>query len=181
MTRPRRVVLFGTESTGKTGLAERLASRFGAPWSPEYVREFWEARDGRILATDLEAIARGQLAAEERALASAAGGLVLHDTDLLTCTLWNDVLFPGACPAWVRAEAEGRARAVDLYLLCAADVAFAPDPQRCFPEPERRAWSAGRWREALVVRQLPFAEIAGPWELREARAVAAVGGLLGGK
>lgn len=174
----RRVVLFGTESTGKTVLARRLASHFGAPWSAEFVREFWDAHGGRIGPLDLEAIAHGQVAAEERAVAAAREGLVLHDTNLLTCVLWNDVLFPEACPAWVRAEAEARARAVDLFLLCDADVPFEPDPQRCFPEPERREWARGLWRDALVSRGLPFTEVAGPWAVREARAVAAVAALL---
>lgn len=176
----RRVVLFGTESTGKTVLARRLAAHFAAPWSGEYVREFWDANGGRIGAPDLEAIARGQVAAEERALAAAAGGLVFHDTNLLTCLLWNDVLFPGACPAWVRTEAEVRSRATDLFLLCDADIPFEPDPQRCFPEPHRREWARGLWREALVSRGLPFTEISGLWTLREARAQAAISALLAG-
>ena len=36
----RRIVLSGTESTGKTQLAQRLAAHFGEPWSAEYAREY---------------------------------------------------------------------------------------------------------------------------------------------
>lgn len=139
---PRRVVLFGPESTGKSTLAEALAARFQVPWSPEYVREYWDTHDGVITAADLDAIARGQAAAEDAAAAAAARAgtsLVLHDTDLLTCTLWDDLLFPGACPAWVRAEAERRARGTALFLFCDTDLPWAPDPQRCFPDEEGRA------------------------------------------
>lgn len=173
MKAPRAVVVFGIESTGKTRLAETLAARFGEPWAPEYVREFWTARGGVITPGDLDAIARGQVANEEMAAAKARR-VYFCDTDLVTCTLWDDVLFPGACPAWVRAEAERRARAAALYLWCEADVPFAPDPQRCFPEAAARARARERWRAALTARGLPLIEVAGEWGQRERAAIAAV-------
>ena len=67
----RRVVVFGTESTGKSTLAERLAVRFGEPWAEEFVREFWEIKAGKITGEDLGSIALGQIANEERAAAAA--------------------------------------------------------------------------------------------------------------
>ena len=169
----QRIVIFGTESTGKSTLAERLAEHFGEPWSREYAREFWDAQDGRIAAEDLDAIGRGQIANEESAAAQARR-VVFSDTDLLTCTLWNDALFPGACPAWVREQAEVRARRVARYLLCDADVPFVVDPQRCFPDEASRARARNVWRDALVTRGLPFVEIRGAWAERERRAIAAV-------
>lgn len=172
-----RIVLFGTESTGKTTLAERLAQRFGEPWAPEFVREFWDLRQGIITAADLDTIARGQLANEEHA-AARANRVVFCDTDLITCTLWNDLLFPGACPAWVREEAERRARSYALYLFCDADVPFTPDAQRCFPDPAARQQVRRIFREALVSRGLPFVEITGSWPERERRAEAAVQAVL---
>jgi nicotinamide riboside kinase len=78
-----RVAVFGPESTGKTSLAEKLAARFGEPWAPEYVRRFWDEHDGRVTAEDLDAIARGQIAAEEEA-AARARPVILCDTELLT-------------------------------------------------------------------------------------------------
>jgi HTH-type transcriptional repressor of NAD biosynthesis genes len=169
----KRIVIFGTESTGKSTLAERLAAHFGEPWSREYAREFWDARGGRITAADLDAIGRGQIANEEAAAAQARR-MVFEDTDLLTCTLWNDALFPGACPAWVREQAEVRARHVARYLLCDADVPFVADPQRCFPDEASRARARNVWRDALVTRGLPFVEIRGAWAERERRAITAV-------
>ena len=96
------------------------------------------------------------------------------DTDLLTCTIWDDLLFPGECPLWVRKEADDRARAASLFLLCDTDVPFAPDPQRCFPDEAGRARGRLVWREALEKRGLPFVEIRGDWPGREAAAFAAV-------
>ena len=178
MPEVKRIVVFGTESTGKTRLAQRLAAHFSEPWAPEFVREFWDLRAGEIVAEDLGTIALGQLANEERAH-SCARRVVFFDTDLLTCTVWNDLLFPGACPAWVRAEAQERARGHAVYLLCDTDVPFVPDPQRCFPDAPARERAQTVWREALVSRGLPFVEIRGEWAERERRALAAVERLLG--
>lgn len=168
-----RIAVFGTESTGKTSLAQRLATHFGEPWAPEFVREYWDTHDGKIGPADLDAIARGQIANEEAA-AGRARQCVFCDTDLLTCVLWNDLLFPDACPTWVRSEAERRARNYALYLLCDTDVLFAPDPQRCFPDTAARERSRSLWRDALVSRGLPFVEIRGTWPERERSAVEAV-------
>lgn len=173
MTAPRRITIFGTESTGKTTLAQRLAAHFGEPWSAEYVREFWDTHDAKIAAEDLDAIARGQIANEEAA-AARARRVMFCDTDLLTCLIWDDLLFPGKCPGWVRTEAERRARGMALYLVCAADVPFEPDPQRCFPDEAERQRMSQVWTAALRARGLPFVEIRGDWPRREAAAIAAV-------
>jgi HTH-type transcriptional repressor of NAD biosynthesis genes len=178
MSTPRRVAIFGVESTGKTSLAQRLASHFDEPWAPEFVREFWDLHAGQIGAGDLGTIALGQIANEDLAAAQARQ-VVFCDTELITCTLWNDLLFPGKCPAWVRGEAEQRARAFALYLLCDADVAFTPDPQRCFPGAVERERARQQWKDALVSRGLPFVEIQGAWSEREQAALRAVHGALG--
>ncbi len=174
---PKRIVLFGTESTGKTTLAQTLATHFGEPWAPEFVREFWDLRGGKITAEDLGTIALGQMANEDGA-AVRAKRVVFYDTELLTCTLWDDVLFPDRCPDWVRAEAERRASGVALWLLCDTDIPFAPDPQRSFPDADGRAMGRKLWREALEKRGLPFVEIRGDWEQRSRLAIEAVVELL---
>ncbi|MFH1499241.1 MAG: AAA family ATPase, partial [Verrucomicrobiota bacterium] len=97
MADPLRIVLFGPESTGKSTLAEHLSARVVEPCSRVYVLRFWDDHEGRITAADLDAIGRGQLAGERTAQA-AARRLVFHDTDLLTCRLWDDLLFAGHCP-----------------------------------------------------------------------------------
>ena len=172
-----RVVLFGAESTGKSTLAERLATRFGAPWSAEFVREYWDTQGGVITADSLDAIARGQLEAEDAAKARAESGgarVVFHDTDLLTCTLWDDLLFPGTCPQWVRAEADKRARATDLFLFCDTDLPWAPDPQRCFPDEAGRAMCRRLFLEKLEATGSRWTRVYGADAERESRAVAAV-------
>lgn len=174
---PVRIAIFGTESTGKSALAEALARHFEEPWAPEYVREFWDRNDGRIVASDLGAIAQGQIDSEERA-AAAARRVVFCDTELLTNVLWADLLFPGACPGWVRTAADDRSRHYRLYLLCDTDLPWEADPQRAFPDPADRVGLRARWRETLESRGLPFVEVKGLGKEREQSAIAAVNEVL---
>lgn len=168
-----RIALFGAESTGKSTLARQLAAHFDAPCVLEYVRAFWDEHDGRIDADDLGTIARGQLANEKQA-ARAAPEFLFCDTELITNTLWADLLFPQQCPDWVREAANRRSRHYALYLLCDTDLPFVADVQRCFPQPEERASCRRLWRAALVERGLPFVDIHGPYEQRLATAIDAI-------
>lgn len=174
---PLRIAVFGAESTGKSSLCRVLSAHFAEPWAREYVREFWDRRGGDIKAKDLAEIAHGQIEAEELAAAQAER-VVFCDTDLLTNVLWADLLFPGACPAWVRETADQRSNNYALYLLCDTDMEFAPDPQRCFPDPAGRAMCRKLWRETLETRALPVVEISGSGPVRERRAIEAVEDLL---
>ena len=171
----KRIAVFGTESTGKTRLAEALARHFDVSWVPEYAREFWD-RQGVIGLEDMSPIAREQWRREDEAAARAAERgerILICDTEALTTMLWSDLLY-GTCPEDVRRGAEKRCRNYALYLLLEADVPFEPDPARCFPEPEDRAKAARVWRGAVERRGLPLVEIRGDWAEREGTAIAAV-------
>lgn len=114
---------------------------------------------------------------------SEVGGarpLVICDTEALTTMLWSDLLY-GTTPDELRREAERRCRGYALYLLLDIDVPFAPDPQRCFPDPADREKCMRVWRGALERRGLPFVLIRGDWAARERAAVAAVERLLRGE
>lgn len=172
-----RIAVFGAECTGKSTLARQLGEHFAEPWAPEYVRWFWDAHDGAITASDLDAIARGQIA-NERAAAARSRQLLFCDTELITNTLWADLLFPGQCPQWLRREADRRSRNYAVYLLCDTDLPFAVDSQRCFPEPGQRAHCRRLWRRALADRHLPFVDITGHGRQRTAAAIATIEALM---
>ena len=171
MSDVKRIAVFGFESTGKTSLAEALATKFQVPLVAEYAREYWDQHGG-IGLEDMMPIAREQWRREDDAVARAAN-LVICDTDALTTMLWSDLLY-GTCPDELCRTVEKRAKNYALYLLLDIDVPFAPDPQRCFSDVADREKGMRIWRGALERRQLPFELIRGDWAERERQATEAI-------
>jgi len=165
----RRISLTGPESAGKSSLAAQLAAHYGATFVPEYARAYLEANGSAYTLADLEAIARGQLAAEDAAAAQATGWLFC-DTDLLVLKIWVENAF-GTCPAWVLAELTRPRYA--LTLLLAPDLPWTPDPLREHPDPAQRWHFYELYRAELVSREWPFVEISGPPAQRLELALAA--------
>lgn len=169
----RRVSVFGPESTGKSTLAAHLARAFDGVLVPEHARTHLEAQGGRLDETDIEPIARGQLAAED-ALARRSRGLLVTDTDVLATTVWSEALF-GRCPEWIAAEAARRR--YDLTLLLDVDVPWVGDPVRYLPDDRRgffdrcAAALARAGRRVIVCR--------GDFEARTRTAESAVAELVG--
>ncbi|AHG88490.1 hypothetical protein J421_0953 [Gemmatirosa kalamazoonensis] len=166
-----RVVLTGPESTGKTELAGILARALDAPLSDEYAREYAESHPA-LGPDDVEPIARGQIANEDRARAEAESRrrpLVVHDTDLVSTVVYARHYY-GDCPAWIVAAA--RARRADLYLLCVPDTPFEPDAVRDTPEARDALFT--EFRAALDALGAEVVEISGDWAARERAARAAV-------
>ena len=171
-----RVVLTGSESTGKTTLAARLAGHFGTAWSAEYAREYLERKQRETGAPldegDVEPIARGQVALEDRQ-ARAANRLLVLDTDLVSTVVYARHYY-GRCPGWI--EGAARERRAALYLLLAPDVPWHPDPQR--DRGDRRAEMHALFRDTLAAFGAEVIEIGGHWPERFKQSVAAIEPLL---
>lgn len=166
-----RVVVTGSESTGKTELAKRLAEHFHAEFVPEFVREFAEAKQGSIGFADHGPIARGQMALEDKhaELAAAGNGLVIQDTDLLSTVVYCDHYF-GGCPIWISDLA--RERKPDLYLLMGIDVPWIADGIR--DRGERREEMHALFHAAVLASGSSYVNVEGDWDSRWARARDAV-------
>ena len=171
----RRVCVFGPESTGKSTLTRDLARHFDTVYAWEYARPLLDPQGGKCFAEDVPRIVRGQVATEE-AMATQANRVLFCDTDVLTTTVWSDLLF-GDTPGWVRELAERRT--YDLYLLTDVDVPWVDDRQRFFSDDRVRRELFERFRGALTQRGRPHVVIRGDWPTRFAAACAAVRGLLG--
>jgi NadR type nicotinamide-nucleotide adenylyltransferase len=171
---PLVVVVTGSECTGKTTLAAALAGRFGAPLSREFAREYAERKRGVLDVTDVEPIARGQLAAEltaERRARNEGAGVVVRDTDLLSTVVYSRHYY-GACPPWVVSTAAERIG--HLYLLLAPDVPWVADGVRDRPDDGGRAEIHALFRSELATAGARVVEITGEWRSREAAALTAV-------
>jgi NadR type nicotinamide-nucleotide adenylyltransferase len=165
-----RVVLTGSECTGKTTLARAIAAHLGAPWVPETSRAYAEARGGLLTAADVEPIA---LATRDALRHAAEGGtpVLVADTDLVSTMVYARAYY-GACPAWV--EKECAEQLADLYLLCAPDLPWAPDGVRDRPAEADRAAMHAAFVEALRRLNAHVELVTGTGAARTTRAVRAV-------
>lgn len=167
-----RVVLTGSESTGKTTLAAELARHYSAALVPEFVRAFAEQRGGVIEFSDHGPIARGQMALEDEYIARG-GDLLVQDTDLLSTVVYCRHYF-GRCPPWI--EEAAAARRPDLYLLCEIDVPWVADGVR--DRGERRDEMQTLFRDEVRASGVANLALTGNPATRLAAAVTAIDPLL---
>ena len=166
-----RVVLTGSESTGKTTLAEQLARHYAAELVPEFVRGYAESKGGGIEFSDHGPIARGQIALEDEHIARGAG-LVVQDTDLLSTVVYCRHYF-GVCPPWI--EEAAAARRPDLYLLCDIDLDWVADGVR--DRGHMREEMQQLFRDAVLASGVATATVTGIGLERLERAVDAIDAL----
>jgi NadR type nicotinamide-nucleotide adenylyltransferase len=171
--RVKRVVLTGSESTGKSTLAERLAAHYGAELVPEFVRTYAEQKGGAIDFGDHGPIARGQMALEDEHIAGARD-LVIQDTDLLSTVVYCTHYF-GRCPAWITEAAA--ARKPDLYLVCEIDLPWVADAVR--DRGHLREEMQQLFRDAVAASGVPHVVIIGEPDARFASATTAIDRLTG--
>jgi NadR type nicotinamide-nucleotide adenylyltransferase len=172
----KRIVLIGSESTGKTTLAERLAVHFGVAWVPEFVRAYAEKKMAPLEFSDLGPIARGQIALEDTAREHAVhvgAPILIHDTDLLSTAVYSSHYYR-ECPRWI-VEAAHRRRP-DLYLLMDIDIPWTADRQR--DRGDRRDEMHELFRAAVERSGVPFVLVTGDGEARFTAAVHAIEELL---
>lgn len=164
-----RVVVTGSECTGKTTLAQALAKHYGTPWVLEYVRQFVEEQGRAPEYRDVEAIARGQIALED-SLSTQASRLLIQDCDLLSTIVYSRHYYDD-CPPWI--EQALLDRRADLYLLADIDVPWVPDGDQR-DRGDRREEMQHFFRQALLDRGLQFVEIQGSPERRLSRAISVI-------
>jgi NadR type nicotinamide-nucleotide adenylyltransferase len=164
----KRVVVFGSESVGKTTLAEHLATWLGSPVVPEYGRAHEATRgDGPWSAGELIELARRH-EAHRAAIAPRGGSVLIEDTDPLQTAAWARMLLGRPVP-----ELEERPQA-DLYLLLDADVPFVQDGIRYFADGGGRRRFQALCETLLECAGARYEKIHGSWDERERQARAAV-------
>ena len=157
-----RICFHGSESTGKSVLAEKLGRELGLPLVPEYGRTYAEAHGTTFSMADLEAIAAGHEHAVQ-AVAATGAPLALLDTDPLMTAAWAQMLF-GTIPAALLNYPKS-----DLYLLFDPDVPWVEDGTRLFGSASERTRFAVLAEDLLRQTGVRFERISGSWAERESR------------
>jgi len=150
----QRIVLHGTESTGKSTLARHLATVYGTVHVPETAREIVEHTD-TVIYDDLLRIADRQAEAIREAIPRADGVLFI-DTDVFTTLAYTRYLFDRELPMrkdWLAAATN------HLCLFTRSDAPFVQDGTRL--EFQKRAKLERFHRAARLESEIPTREIVG--------------------
>lgn len=163
-----KIAITGPESTGKTTLAQQLASTYEMPYLPEYAREYIGALDRPYTYKDVIAIGREQLNREDQ-LAGEGHSRIFLDTDLLVIKIWLQDKFQ-LVPEWITQAINPKR--YDLFLLMYPDLPWQADAQR--EDAERLNALFSIYEKALKDYNLAYAVIRGKGEGRLQNAIKAL-------
>src|SRR5688572_8369413 len=98
---PKKIVIIGPESTGKSTLCKQLADYYKTLWVPEFARGYLEKRGMDYTYEDLLIIAKGQIALEEKYTSKIGNWkleignhrLLFIDTDMYVMKVWCEFAF----------------------------------------------------------------------------------------
>ena len=164
----KRIAITGPESTGKSTIAQQLATHFNTLWVPEFARHYIADLHRPYSPVDLENIARGQLQFQQDAEAQNPE-ILFTDTELLVIKIWSENAF-GSCPEWILNSLQNQR--FDLYLLMNIDLPWEPDPQR--EHPHMRPYFFDLYKAELERLKFPYQVVSGSEEERFKAALEAV-------
>lgn len=174
MAHPKRIVLLGPESTGKSYLSEQLAAHYQSVWCPEYAREYLLFLNRAYTADDLLIIAKNQLELSNKYTQDAIekkAKAVFFDTDMHVMKVWSEVVF-GACDPWIMEQLNNQQ--TDFYLLCKPDIPWVQDELREYPEQEVRDDLFSIYEEQMQQQTTPWAVVSGAHDVRLQNAIDAI-------
>jgi HTH-type transcriptional repressor of NAD biosynthesis genes len=166
-----KVVLLGTESTGKTTLTERLAKHYTSSYVLELARTF--IPDSKNFSyDDLLVLSKAHA---ELILEASSGQhhLVIIDTDVHITKSYSEFALHRALEV---SDAIYSMSKADLYIYLCSDVAYIQDGSR-LSEDDRNALDCSH-RRILEKDNIPFTEVSGNWEERFLESVRCIDELL---
>ncbi len=168
-----KIVLTGPESSGKTTMAAALAAQLQTSWVPEFARYYVGSLGRPYRKEDLTAIGRGQRVWNDWFLAKTPEYLVF-DTDWTVLQIWEHYRYGQPDDGyWYWQKGYDTPQNADLYLLCAPDFPWAPDPLR--EHPEERATLFDRYEQLLLAAGARYLTLTGPPDDRLASAISLIG------
>lgn len=124
--KPKIIVITGAESTGKSTLTERLANHFEVPYMAEIAREYVENLNCKYTYSDVETIAKMQIA-KFNSISKSDAPYIFVDTWLIVTKIWFEFVFKKT-PDWLINEI--LKTKIDLFLVCDIDLPWIYDPVR---------------------------------------------------
>lgn len=170
MSQPKKIVVIGPESTGKSTLCEQLAAHYKTVWVKEYARGYLLKNGTAYSFENLLDIAKGQLLLEDTAAASLTTHLspLIIDTDMYVMKVWCEFVFE-KCHHWILNRLVERK--YDLYLLCNTDLPWVKDELREYPDLISREKLYHHYKDAMINQAVPWVNISGNYEERLQKAI----------
>lgn len=167
----KKICIYGTESTGKSTITEKLANYFQTTFVPEMAREIIEETE-ECTETHLMQIAELQ-AKTINEKAKIANKLLFVDTDLNITSSYSQYLFNKKIfvDRWVE-----EANNFDLYLYLDNDAPFIQDGTRL--DKQRRDELNISHRKQLIDKGIKYHLVTGNWEERFQKSINIVKGFL---
>ena len=122
---PRKLILIGPESTGKTTLSIYLAKLYNFDLITEYSRIYLSKKSNSYSYEDLKKIAIQQNQIEK----DSSSEEIIMDTDLLTIKIWSEFKY-GSCDPEIEKIISSYDRNNRYYLLLKDDIKWEYDPLR---------------------------------------------------
>jgi NadR type nicotinamide-nucleotide adenylyltransferase len=168
MRPPKKIVVIGPESTGKSTLCEQLADQYKTEWVPEFARNYLLEIRRPYTYEDLLYIAEKQVEQEDRICASVKTPLVFIDTDMYVMKVWCEYVFK-KCHRFILDQIAKRK--YNGYLLCKTDLPWVADELREYPDLESRERLFHMYKDLMVNQATSWAEITGNYEQRLQKAI----------
>lgn len=159
MNLPKKIVLTGPESTGKTTLAIGLAKVLETNLVPEFSRPYLEGLGRKYEYSDLKYIYSGQKSWEDWHEKKWQKPVLICDTDWTVIRIWE--LFRFKTTHWTQHE---KPAPNTWYFLCSPDMPWSPDPLR--EDPHQRDALFALYLQLLTETQANFTILQGNDEQR---------------
>lgn len=130
MSKTKKIVITGPESTGKSTLTKQLAGHYKVPYISEIARNYVENLKRPYEKNDVIEIARLQIDLEKEII-NQKQEFIFLDTDLIITKIWLLHVY-NDCPTWI--DEYIKSHPAYLHLLCYYDIPWKHDPVRENPE-----------------------------------------------
>ena len=181
---PKSIVVFGSESSGKSTLTKELASYYNVFSNPEFSRLYLDTKmkyanyedTNSLTFDDVEPIAIGQLCSENQIKKLAFShnhSFYILDTNLLTTYIYSKFIYKKV-PLWLEKAIQNQSYL--YYLLLAPNTEWEFDKQR--GGNKGREFFYKKMKEELENRNIEYSEIKELNEKRLEEAIAKINFLL---
>lgn len=165
-----KIAILGPESTGKTYLAQQLATHYSGQWIPEYARGYVEKLNRPYTFEDVCHIANQQIEVEKKLLNNKCNhNIVIFDTELIITKVWFEYCYQQV-PKNVMEQL--KSGFFDLYLLCNYDLPWEADPVR--EHGDDRAYFFEWYKREIELTGKPYVIISGEGANRTQNAIEAI-------